>query len=44
MPSGKVTIDATFTKVAETPDQIGPFTDVNTDDWFAEAVQYTICM
>ena len=39
MPSGKVTIDATFTEVAETSNQIGSFTDVHTEDWFAEAVQ-----
>lgn len=45
MPSGKVTIDATFTEITETPetpDPIGSFTDVNTDDWFAEAVQYML--
>ena len=45
MPSGRVTVDATFTEVAETPetpDQIGSFTDVDTDDWFADAVQYML--
>ena len=45
MPSGKVTIDATFTEITETPetpDPIGSFTDVNTDDWFADAVQYML--
>ena len=45
MPSGRVTVDATFTEVVETPetpDQIGSFTDVDTDDWFADAVQYML--
>lgn len=45
MPSGRVTVDASFTEVAETPetpDQIGSFTDVDTDDWFADAVQYML--
>ena len=42
MPSGKVTIDATFTEVAETPDQVGSFVDVSTGDWFADAVQYML--
>lgn len=45
MPSGKVTIDATFIKVAETPetpDQVDSFTDVHTNDWFANAVQYML--
>lgn len=45
MPSGKVTIDATFTATAETPetpDQIGSFVDVTTADWFADAVQYML--
>ena len=42
MPSGKVTIDAAFTEVAETPDQVGPFEDVSTADWFADAVQYML--
>ena len=45
MPSGKVTIDATFTATAETPetpDQIGSFADVHTNDWFADAVQYML--
>ena len=42
MPSGKVTIDAAFTEAAETPDQVGPFEDVSTADWFADAVQYML--
>ena len=42
MPSGKVTIDAAFAEAAETPDQVGPFEDVSTDDWFADAVQYML--
>lgn len=42
MPSSKVTVTATFTAVEEVPEQVGSFTDVNTDDWFAEAVQYML--
>ena len=42
MPSSKVTVTATFTAVEEIPGQVGSFTDVNTDDWFAEAVQYML--
>lgn len=42
MPDSRVTVTATFTAVEEVPEQVGPFTDVNTDDWFAEAVQYML--
>ena len=42
MPSSKVTVTANFTAVEEIPGQVGSFTDVNTDDWFAEAVQYML--
>ncbi|PWM14641.1 MAG: S-layer homology domain-containing protein [Collinsella tanakaei] len=42
MPSSKVTVTANFTAVEEVPEQVGSFTDVNTDDWFAEAVQYML--
>ena len=45
MPSGRVTVDATFTEVEETPetpDQVGSFVDVHTNDWFADAVQYML--
>ena len=45
MPSGRVTVDATFAEVSETPetpDQVGSFVDVTTDDWFADAVQYML--
>lgn len=42
MPDGKVTVSATFTAVEEVPEQVGSFTDVDTADWFAEAVQYML--
>ena len=42
MPDSRVTVNATFTEVEDVPEQVGPFTDVNTDDWFAEAVQYML--
>lgn len=42
MPRGEVTINATFTEVEDVPEQIGSFTDVSTEDWFAEAVQYML--
>lgn len=42
MPYSKVTVTANFTAVEEIPGQVGSFTDVNTDDWFAEAVQYML--
>ena len=42
MPDSRVTVNATFTEVEDVPEQVGSFTDVNTDDWFAEAVQYML--
>ena len=38
MPRGKVTVEATFTEIEE-EDAI-PFRDVDTDDWFYDAVVY----
>ena len=37
MPSGQVSVEVTF--VEATPEPL-PFTDVNEDDWFHDAVQY----
>lgn len=42
MPRGKVTINTTFAEVEEVPGQIGSFTDVSTEEWFADAVQYML--
>ncbi|MEG2421739.1 MAG: S-layer homology domain-containing protein, partial [Oscillospiraceae bacterium] len=38
-PKGTVTIDATFKKDGAGA-QVGPFTDVTSDQWFAEAVEF----
>ena len=43
MPAGRVSIDATFTEVTEQPQpepSSEPFADVNTGDWFYDAVVY----
>lgn len=42
MPDSHVTVTATFIKADSETEPVGPFTDVNTDDWFAEAVQYVL--
>ena len=39
MPSGRVTIEATFVEIEEQPTSL-PFNDVSTDDWFHDAVAY----
>lgn len=41
MPSGRVSIDATFTEVVEQPHPSSePFVDVSDNDWFYDAVTY----
>ena len=42
MTDGKVTVKATFAKTESKPEPVSSFTDVNADDWFAEAVQYVL--
>ena len=41
MPSGRVTVEATFVETTEEPQPAGlPFVDVRTSDWFYDAVVY----
>lgn len=40
MPSGKVTVEATFKKIVTEAPWVNPFGDVSESDWFYDAVEY----